>query len=107
MFERDALETEKALIDCGATRSMGSWEALDGLVSLPEEASHSSFANVHVHRSCVRDSPRWHTKARKQRTKARHGGVPGAVGEQCGSESQETDSDVALILGTVLLLLGL
>ena len=34
MFAREALETGKALIDCGASRSMGSWEALDGLARM-------------------------------------------------------------------------
>ena len=34
MFAKDGLETGKALIDCGATKSMGSWEALDGLARM-------------------------------------------------------------------------
>ena len=34
MVAREALETGKALIDCGATKSMGSWEALDGLAPM-------------------------------------------------------------------------
>ena len=36
MFAKEAVETEKALIDCGATKSMGSWEALDGLALMNE-----------------------------------------------------------------------
>ena len=28
------METGSALIDCGATRSLGSWEALDGLARI-------------------------------------------------------------------------
>ena len=37
MLEREALETGKALIDCGATRSMGFWEALDGVARMNEQ----------------------------------------------------------------------
>ena len=32
--QEDGLETGEALIDCGATKSMGSWEALDGLARM-------------------------------------------------------------------------
>ena len=34
---KEALETGKAFIDCGATKSMGSWEALDGLARMIEQ----------------------------------------------------------------------
>ena len=37
MFAREAVETGKALVDCGATRSMGSWEVLDGLARMNEQ----------------------------------------------------------------------
>ena len=37
MFAKEALETGKALIDCGATKSVGSWEALDGLARMNEQ----------------------------------------------------------------------
>ena len=37
LFAKEALETGKALIDCGATKSMGSWEALDGLARMNEQ----------------------------------------------------------------------
>ena len=37
MFSREALETGKALFDGDATRSMGSWDALDGLARMNEQ----------------------------------------------------------------------
>ena len=42
MFTKEALETGKASIDCGATKSMGSWEALDGLARLSEQRHGST-----------------------------------------------------------------
>ena len=37
MFSQDSLETGRALIDCGATRCMGSWKELDGLARMIEQ----------------------------------------------------------------------
>ena len=42
MFAKEALETGKALIDCGATKSMGSWEALDVLARMNEQRHGST-----------------------------------------------------------------
>ena len=42
LFAKEALETGKALIDCGATKSMGSWEALDGLARMNEQRQGST-----------------------------------------------------------------
>ena len=42
MFAREALETRRALIDCGATRSMGSCEAPDGLARMNEQRHGST-----------------------------------------------------------------
>ena len=42
MIAREALETRKALIDCGGTRSMGSCEALAGLARMNEKRHGSN-----------------------------------------------------------------
>ena len=42
LFAKEALETGKALIDCGAIKSMGSWEALDGLARMNEQRHGST-----------------------------------------------------------------
>ena len=42
MFAKETLETRKVLIDCGATNSMGSWEALDGLARMNEQRHGST-----------------------------------------------------------------
>ena len=42
MFAQEALETRKDLIDCGATKSMGSWEALDCLARMNEQRHRST-----------------------------------------------------------------
>ena len=42
MFAKEALETGKALIDCGATKSMGSLEALAGLARMNEQKHGST-----------------------------------------------------------------
>ena len=42
MFAKEALETGKALIDCGASKSMGSQEALDGLARMNEQRHGST-----------------------------------------------------------------
>ena len=42
-FAREALETGKALIDCGATRFMGSWDALECLASVDEQRHGSTL----------------------------------------------------------------
>ena len=42
MLAREVLGTGKALVDCGATRSLGSWEALDGLARMNEQRHGST-----------------------------------------------------------------
>ena len=46
MFARGALETGIALIDCGATRSLGSWEELDGLARMNDQRHGSTFFSL-------------------------------------------------------------
>ena len=54
MFAREALETGKAMIHCSAIRSMGSWEALDGLARMNEQRHGST------RRSLVRTKKTWY-----------------------------------------------
>ena len=61
MFARAALETGKALIDCGATRSMGSWEALDGLARMNEQRHGSTRLSLD------RTKKTWYTFANGKR----------------------------------------
>ena len=44
------METGKALIDCGATRSMGSWEAPDGLARMSEQRHGSTCFSLDLRR---------------------------------------------------------
>ena len=37
MFSQDSLETGRALVDCGATRCIGSWKELNGLARMIEQ----------------------------------------------------------------------
>ena len=61
MFSREAMETGKALFDGGPTRSMGSWDALDGLARMNEQLYGS-------HRfSLDRTGKTWYTFAHGER----------------------------------------
>ena len=61
LFAKEALETGKALIDCGATKSMGSWEALDGLARMNEQRQGSTrFSLDHTKKT-------WYTFANRNR----------------------------------------
>ena len=61
MFAREALETGTALIDCGAARSVGSWEALDGLARMNEQRHGST------HFSLDRTKKTWYASANGKR----------------------------------------
>ena len=50
LFAGEALETGKALIDCGATRSVASWEALDGLARMKQQRHGSTCFFWMAHR---------------------------------------------------------
>ena len=46
MFSQEALETGSALIDCGATRCMGSWKELDGLARMNKQLYGSPCSSL-------------------------------------------------------------
>ena len=49
LFAGEALETGKALIDCSATRSVASWEAVDGLARMKQQRHGSTrFSGWHT-----------------------------------------------------------
>ena len=61
MFSQEALETGWALIDCGATRCMGSWKELDGLARMNEELCGSPRLSLD------RTRQTWYTFANEER----------------------------------------
>ena len=86
MFSREALETGKALFDGDATRSMGSWDALDGLARMNEQLYGS-------HRfSLDRTGKTWDTFAHGERQQSQ-----GEVAFQVDDGGQMGDCKIACL----------
>ena len=66
MFSQEALETGWALIDCGATRCMGSWNELDGLARMNEQLYGSPRFSLD------RTRKTWYTFANGERPQGEH-----------------------------------
>ena len=72
MFARGVFETGKALIDCGTTRSRGSWEAPDGLAHMSAQQHGSTIFSLD------RTNKTWYTFAHGKRQQS-EGGVASKV----------------------------